>query len=436
MSSATIIVDNISARRVAACAGRISTTPGTALELFRAPADEEKDVRLIRKVLSSGHRTVIEHHAITIAFDDVSVLTEQFVIEHRLASYTVKSRRYVDYSGAGFVMPETVPLEKAAEFTERMEYLFDLYTRMVEAGVPKEDARFILPYCFRSNFYCTMNARELAHLICSMKYGRGSVVPEICRLGTELAQQYDAIYPGTLEKMAPAYTAAAIPAQPLRLLRGKDMPGTASLLNATTDPGKVLREAVRFTGRFDPSLDDKSLARAIVRDIRPRELEMLNASFSIEHMSLACLTHLTRHRMLSLLVPNVAEALRGGDFVMPASIEATEGIRDEYRKAFREQTDFAMSMLTSGMDPAEAGYMALSGHEINVHVSMNARELLHFFKLRTCRRAQWEIRGIAEEMLCELCEYSDIYKAFGPSCAVTGSCPEGRLSCGRPVKLD
>ena len=434
MGTATIIAENGAAKRVAACAGRISTTAGSALDIFRAPADEQKDGRLILKVLSSGHRTIIEHHGICVAFDDVSVLAEQFVIEHRLAAYTVKSRRYVDYSSAGFLLPKTIPLRDAAAFTERTEYLFDLYGRMVASGVPREDARFVLPYCFHSNFYCTMDARELAHLICSMAFGRGKDIPEIRELGESLKAQFDALYPSVLDPMAAQYENWSPCGRLFRLQQGRECAGEVSIVSSTQDPASVLRDAVRFTGRFDPHAPVRDIARALAQDARPRELEMLQAQFSIRHMSLACLTHLTRHRMLSLLVPDVREALASGDYLLPASVEATEGIRDEYVRAFEEQTEFASQMLRAGMSPHEAGYMALAGHMVNARVSMNGREMLHFFKLRTCRRAQWEIRAIANSMLEQLCALSDIYSVFGPSCAVTGSCPEGRLSCGRPFE--
>ena len=64
--------------------------------------------------------------------------------------------------------------------------------------------------------------------------------------------------------------------------------------------------------------------------------------------------------------------------------------------------------------------------------TMNARELLWFFKLRTCDRAQWEIREIAINMLKLLkAKYPKIFSKFGPSCLVEGRCPEGRLTCGK-----
>ena len=121
--TATIIRLDPEARGVVASAARISTTEGSALEVLKKGDGGEKDLRLIGKVLASGHRSVLEHQVLSIAFDDVSVLVEQFAIEFRLASFTVKSRRYVDFSGAGFVVPENAP----EGFSARMEALFALY---------------------------------------------------------------------------------------------------------------------------------------------------------------------------------------------------------------------------------------------------------------------------------------------------------------------
>ena len=76
----------------------------------------------------------------------------------------------------------------------------------------------------------------------------------------------------------------------------------------------------------------------------------------------------------------------------------------------------------------------VSGHEIDLMLTMNAREIVHFMKLRTCRRAQWEIRGVAWRMLEALRESCpEIFGGIGPSC-VYGKCPEGRMSCGKPYK--
>ena len=104
--TASILQRNEEALRTVASSARISTQQGTALEIYEKSGDRQKDLNLVNKVLASGHKSVIEHQTLSIAFDNVSVLVEQFVIEFRLASFTVKSRRYVDFSDAGYVVPE------------------------------------------------------------------------------------------------------------------------------------------------------------------------------------------------------------------------------------------------------------------------------------------------------------------------------------------
>ncbi|MBQ9263993.1 MAG: FAD-dependent thymidylate synthase, partial [Clostridia bacterium] len=67
--------------------------------------------------------------------------------------------------------------------------------------------------------------------------------------------------------------------------------------------------------------------------------------------------------------------------------------------------------------------------------TMNCRELLHFFSLRCCNRAQWEIREMARQMLA-LCkkEAPVIFEAAGPGC-VRGHCPEGAKTCGQAAQV-
>ena len=152
-STAKILNTNPAALGVTASAARMSTQQGTALEIYAKSGNHEKDLNLISKVLASGHKSVIEHQTLSLAFNDVSVMVEQFVIEFRLASFTVKSRRYVDFSGAGYVVPEGLNDCQREAYCKRMDVLFKAYEALLERGVPKEDARFLFPYSLRSNFF-------------------------------------------------------------------------------------------------------------------------------------------------------------------------------------------------------------------------------------------------------------------------------------------
>ena len=433
---AVLLLKNEQGRRMTASAARISTSEGTSLEVFARSDGVEKDLKLISKVLASGHKSVLEHQTFSIAFNDVSVLVEQFLIEFRLGSYTVKSRRYVDFSQAGFVVPEGLSGALRDGYCGRMEALFAAYERLLALEIPREDARFVLPYCFRSNFYVTVNARELVYMIGQLAWGRGSRFEELRALGLSLAEQFEEMYPGVLEKERNALPPCAPQPLPAAFRHGEARVGSAELISAPGNGEAALEAALAFSGRF-PQEDGCFLTErnmmALVRDARPRELEVLSFTFRIRDVSQAGITHFTRHRMLSLQVPNAAMALEKGDYVLPASISANAEARAIYEAAFAEQIAAVQSLRDQGLADEYLPYFTLAGHVTDILMTINARELNHFLQLRTCRRAQWEIRGVARQMLKLLQDYSeDIFWVFGPSCAVKGRCPEGRLSCGHP----
>ena len=135
MGHARIIGSTPEPHRIVSCAGRISSTEGTACALYeRSAGQEEKNARLIGKILASGHSSVTEHAVLNLAFEDVSVFAEQFIIEFRLASFTVKSRRYVDFSAAGVYEPSFEGCAAGARevFRRAVERLFALYARLEE----------------------------------------------------------------------------------------------------------------------------------------------------------------------------------------------------------------------------------------------------------------------------------------------------------------
>ena len=178
-SKAIIIGLTDTGEKIPAASGRISTQPGTALEILDLSKDAQKNANLISKVTRSGHNSTVEHTVFNLAFQNVSVLVEQFVIEFRLASFTVKSRRYVDFAKLGYYIPHFESKSVQDKYIAHMDYLYGEYEHFISAGVPKEDARFLLPYSLYSNFYCTLNARELLNMLYGMIYGGGADFPEL-----------------------------------------------------------------------------------------------------------------------------------------------------------------------------------------------------------------------------------------------------------------
>ncbi len=83
----------------------------------------------------------------------------------------------------------------------------------------------------------------------------------------------------------------------------------------------------------------------------------------------------------------------------------------------------------------DARFLLPNAAETKIVVTMNARELLHFFRVRCCNRAQWEIRDMATEMLREVKKIAPvIFKGAGPGCLL-GKCPEGKMGCGKQKEV-
>lgn len=426
MGRAVLLTQTGEGRRACASAARISTTGGGAVEQFLQAKGDKKDVSLVKKVLASGHQSIFEHQTYFVGFENVSAVVEQFAIESRLGSYTVKSRRYVDFSGAGYVTPEELPDQEA--YKRHMDRLFSLYQKLLDAGISREDARFVLPYCFCSNFYMTMNARELCRLVLQMTQGRGANMPEIKSLGESLVLQIEEQWPGVIDSLNKGYTPASDCWELSPGVHCEEVVPRATLTRAEENAQARLEEALRFTGR-------KMSVAQLVSDPRARELEFLTYEFHIENASLACVTHFTRHRMQSILVPDIREGLSAGHYIVPEAVRESK-LYGAYCNAFDQTREECLRMLALGMKKAYAAYYAPAGMTIPLKLRMNARELALFLRLRTCERAQWEIRALARDMLRQLRESApDVFSAFGPSCKVLGTCPEGRLSCGNPPKI-
>ena len=434
-SVAKIVSYNLYGETVCACAAKISTTKGSAYEIFQMAKDQGKDRTLIQRVLGSGHRSIIEHAVFTIALENVSAFVEQFFIEFRLASFTVKSRRYVDFSGLGYCVPEELSGSDRAEYQAYMELLFQGYQELLDRGIPKEDARFLLPYAFHSHFYCTINARELVHVLQSIKYGRGRGIPELQSLADQLIHQLEAFCPsvlfGLFDRGEPETEVLPFPlpeetGEPLVLVEAAES-GKVRLLQAPADPKGIL-EAAYPVGH--PGVSGPVDWASLLHEDRPRELEQLNYTFQIADLTLSGVTHIVRHRMQSILIPPL-QSLSCRRVILPETVRQDPESLERYRWILERA---AVLRRKAGQNPQlrkYSYYYLLSGTMTDLVTTMNAREAALFLRLRTCNRAQWEIRQVAVQMLGFLREsLPEVFRELGPSCYMDGRCPEGRLTCG------
>ena len=156
-------------------------------------------------------------------------------------------------------------------------------------------------------------------------------------------------------------------------------------------------------------------------------------TFSVEGVSRALTHQLVRHRVASFSQQSQRYvSMRSPTYVTPHTVEADEDAERIFDETMSAIWDAYSRLEAMGIPAEDARYLLPNGCTTNITITMNARELLHFFSLRCCNRAQWEIREMADRML-ELClEVSPvIFRDAGPPC-VRGPCPEGKLSCGKP----
>lgn len=167
-------------------------------------------------------------------------------------------------------------------------------------------------------------------------------------------------------------------------------------------------------------------------------------TFGIEGVSRTLLAQITRHRIASFSVQSqryVSYSGGGFGYIVPPSIRelGSEAVAKYEAQMAQMQSwydDWREALGGAGEKSNEDARFVLPGAcETRMMLTMNARELLHFFSLRCCNRAQWEIRALAWEMLALACEAAPaLFKSAGPAC-VRGACSEGRMTCGLAVKV-
>lgn len=151
--------------RAIATAARLCYAPVGASELMET-MPQERVMSVLSTIMASGHFSTLEHASFTFAIDGVSRALTHQLVRHRLASFNQQSQRYVKFKdGIPYVKPESIEASDEADelFTDIMEAVSSAYSRMIELGIPAEDARFILPNAVETKIVTTMNARELLH---------------------------------------------------------------------------------------------------------------------------------------------------------------------------------------------------------------------------------------------------------------------------------
>lgn len=230
-----------------------------------------------------------------------------------------------------------------------------------------------------------------------------------------------------------------------------------TLARMTPDPDAAIAVGARlcYASHTDRILqgDKEQSDRLIGQLIRTGHLspvEHATFSFLIEGVS-RCMTHqLIRHRIASYSQRSQRYVAHDSfDYIVPPRFEGRtvelDGRTVDAVEYFKDTMD-AIAQRYAKLNDAlgrrgessneDARYVLPNACETKILVTMNGRELLHFFEERLCMRAQWEIRAVAEKMLAILKQVCPIlFNGAGPKCIKQGGCPEGAKSCGNYAEI-
>lgn len=201
------------------------------------------------------------------------------------------------------------------------------------------------------------------------------------------------------------------------------------ILSHTPYPDRLCGQAAAICTGYTG--DPVQALRGALKSGHESVAEHATFTFCIEGVSRVLLAQLTRHRLASYSVQSQRYCGADEDAVyMPDGSEnqetwyAVDEAKMACARAYRV-------MISAGVPAEDARYILPQGITTRLMMTANARELRHFFSLRCCNRAQWEIRELANEMLRQCKEVAPVLFAdAGPGC-VRGKCPEGPKSCGR-----
>jgi thymidylate synthase (FAD) len=224
-----------------------------------------------------------------------------------------------------------------------------------------------------------------------------------------------------------------------------------TLLAHTPDPDRAVAAAGRLcyapvsAAELTETMSDDDVARLVrglVASGHHSALEHASFTFAVDGVSRACTHQLVRHRVASYNQQSqrYVNFSHGDAFVVPPSVAANHEAQQVFVRAMSHAREAYDQLVELGMAEGrsresaqeDARFVLPNAAESKIVVTMNARELRHFFAVRCCNRAQWEIRALAWEMRGIVKQVAPaLFHKTGPGC-LYGTCPEGKMTCGKP----
>jgi thymidylate synthase (FAD) len=217
------------------------------------------------------------------------------------------------------------------------------------------------------------------------------------------------------------------------------------LLSKTPAAEEVIAKAARLCysekGISELQLTDKEKKKMVTKMFtlgHHSTMEHASFTFGIEGISRACSHQLVRHRLASFSQQSQRYVKFNSQFeyFTPDSIEKNSNLNKIYDSTMEKLSKIYQELIESGIPAEDARYVLPNSCCTKIIVTMNVRELLHFFNMRLCNRAQEEIRKVAAKMLSLVKkEAPEIFEKAGPTCVSYGYCHEQYKECPLYKKL-
>lgn len=218
---------------------------------------------------------------------------------------------------------------------------------------------------------------------------------------------------------------------------------TVKLLSYTADPEQNIVAAIRqcYASVGAEELKQKTteetrkrLIKQVIESGHTSTLEHASFTFAIDGVSRVTEIHLIRHRIASFSIQSGRYVKRSdAAYRVPTSVKSLENkaLYEKYIKHLDNTQELYNELVEAGVPAEDARFCQPQSVQIKMVMTMNARELLHFFSVRSCVRAQWEIREVAIQMLRLVKEVApNLFENAGAPCMSQKVCDQGKLSCG------
>lgn len=385
----------------------------SSVELKRIDVENDKvdyrRNRLLNVTLESGHLSVLDQAVYSIYLSDIPRLATMFMVQPIFMSHLQQSMRRVEPYGV--YLPEEISDE---EVIKAVEESIKLYYKMVEEGIPKEDARYVIPLYTTTNLQSVGNLREITHLyLISQQPG----IPKVCReIVKEIVDRINRSSPDLIRNYGENFN----------ILKYYPMPNIFRfdkiIVDELAEKG-LEKKLLGYTQLIE--VGEEELYTAL-RERRYSYLMQLrnNVYNVVVKMSFSAFHQALRQRTLNHIPESIYHALERFDITIPPSI-AKSRFKDRFVEVVKKLYKIYRDRVKTEED--KTLYIGVVSHAHNIYdiVRLDGWNIVGSLPTRRCIKAQWEIRRVVGNMILEVKKVNEVLPKYSlPGCITFGRCPE------------